>query len=596
MTQQNYRYSDGFPKIGIRPIVDRRKLVKAAIGAMTMELARAAADLIREHVRNPDGTQAEVIVFDTCISGMPEASRCAESFRREGVGVIVTVAAGWCYPLETMEIDSTLPHAIWGFNGTERPGAVYLAALHAAHNQKGIPAFKIYGRHIQEPDERDIPGDVREKLLRFARAGLAAALLRGRSYLSVGTVSMGIAGCIVDESFYRRYLGMKNAYVDMTEVTRRIDDGIYDPEEFGRALEWVRTYCPEGPDPNEEKDRIVPERKQANWAESVQMALIVRDLMIGNPKLAALGFEEEAYGYNAIASGFQGQREWTDHNPSADFLEAILCSSFDWNGIREPYMVATENDNLNAISMLFNHYLSHTAQIFADVRAFWSPEAVKRVTGRKPEGIAEQGFLHLINSGPAALDGTGEQTRDGQPVMKPHWEIGEQEAEACLSATSWRPTYMDQFAGGGYSTDFTTRGGMPVTMSRLNLVDGLGPVLQLAEGWTAELPPDMHDALDLRTTPTWPTTWFVPNLIPGDPVFDEVYGVMENWGSNHCAISFGHIGADLITLASVLRIPVNMHNVPSKHIFRPSAWSAFGTKDPEGADYRACAVYGPLYK
>lgn len=596
MMQQNDRYAGGFPKIGIRPIVDRRKRVKAAIGDMTTELAQAAADLIREHVRNPDGTQAEVIVFDTCISGMPEASRCAENFRREGVGVILTVAAGWCYPLETMEIDTTLPHAIWGFNGTERPGAVYLAALHAAHNQKGIPAFKIYGRHIQEPADRDIPDDVREKLLRFARAGYAAALLRGRSYLSIGTVSMGIAGCIVDESFYRRYLGMKNAYVDMTEVTRRIEDGIYDPEEFDRALEWTRANCTEGPDPNEEKEQIAPEHKQENWAKSVQMALIVRDLMIGNPKLAELGFEEEAYGYNAVASGFQGQREWTDRNPSADFLEAILCSSFDWNGIREPYMVATENDNLNAISMLFNHYLSHTAQIFADVRAFWSPEAVQRVAGRPPEGIAKKGFLHLINSGPAALDGTGEQSSDGRPVMKPHWEIDEREVEACLAATSWRPTYMDQFAGGGYSTDFTTRGGMPVTMSRLNLVDGLGPVLQLAEGWTAELPPDMHDALDLRTTPTWPTTWFVPNLIPGDPVFDDVYGVMENWGSNHCAISCGHIGADLITLASVLRIPVNMHNVDPKRIFRPSAWSAFGTKDPEGADYRACKVYGPLYK
>lgn len=595
MTQSNARYAGGFPKIGIRPIVDRRKLVKAAIGEMTMELAREAARLIASHVRNPDGTPAETVVFDTCISSMPEASRCAEQFRREGVGVILTVAAGWCYPLETMETDKTLPHAVWGFNGTERPGAVYLAALHAAHNQKGLPAFKIYGRHIQDPGERDIPADVGEKILRFARAGLAVALLRGKSYLSVGTVSMGIAGCIVDEDFYRRYLGMKNAYVDMTEVTRRIESGIYDAEEFERALAWTKERCQEGPDPNQEQDRIAPERKEENWADSIKMALIVRDLMIGNPELAKAGFEEEAYGYHAIASGFQGQREWTDHNPSADFLEAVLCSSFDWNGIREPYMVATENDNLNAISMLFNHYLSHTAQIFADVRAYWSPEAAERVTGRKPEGRAADGFLHLINSGPAALDGTGEQQRGGLPAMKPHWEINEEEVEACLAATSWRPTYMDQFAGGGYSTDFTTRGGMPVTMSRLNLVDGLGPVLQLAEGWTVELPTDVHDALDLRTTPTWPTTWFVPNQIEGDAVFGDVYGVMEHWGSNHCAISYGHIGADLITLASILRIPVNMHNVDAADLFRPSAWSAFGTKDAESADYRACAAYGPLY-
>ncbi|OWA34138.1 L-fucose isomerase [Saccharibacillus sp. O16] len=596
MTASNPRYTSGFPKIGIRPIVDRRKRVKAAIGDMTMELAQAAARLIAGQVRNPDGTPVEVVVFDTCISGMPEASRCAEQFRREGVGVILTVAAGWCYPLETMETDATLPHAIWGFNGTERPGAVYLAALHAAHNQKGLPAFKIYGRHIQEPDERNIPADVAGKILRFARAGLAVALLRGRSYLSIGTVSMGIAGCIVDEDFYRRYLGMKNAYVDMTEVTRRIESGIYDGEEYERALAWTQEHCKEGADPNEEEERIPADRKEENWANSVKMTLIVRDLMIGNPKLAEQGFEEEAYGYHAVASGFQGQREWTDHNPSADFLEAILCSSFDWNGTREPYMVATENDNLNAISMLFNHYLSHTAQIFADVRAYWSPEAVERVSGWQPEGAASGGFLHLINSGPAALDGTGEQQRDGQPVMKPHWEIEAAEVQACLSATSWRPTYMDQFAGGGYSTDFTTRGGMPVTMSRLNLIDGLGPVLQLAEGWTVELPPHVHDKLDLRTTPTWPTTWFVPRQLEGDPVFADVYGVMENWGSNHCAISYGHIGADLLTMAAMLRIPVNMHNVDPAHIFRPSAWSAFGTKDAESADYRACAAYGPLYK
>lgn len=590
-----HRYAGGFPKIGIRPIIDRRKRVKAALKEMTMALAHEAAAVISSSVRNPDGSPSEVIVFDTCISGLPEAARCSEQFRKEGVGVIVTVASGWCYPLETMETDPAVPHAVWGFNGTERPGAVYLAALHAAHNQKGLPVFKIYGRHIQDSGERSLPEDVQDKLTRFARAGLAAALLRGKSYLSIGSVSMGIAGCVVNEDFYRRYLGMTNAYVDMTEVTRRLDAGIYDPEEFKTAMDWVSRFCREGPDPNAEEERIPADRKRAGWETSVKMAMIVRDLMTGNPRLAQLGFEEEAYGYNAIASGFQGQREWTDHNPSADVLEAVLCSSFDWNGIREPYTVATENDNLNAVTMLFNHYLSHTAQIFADVRAYWSPETVRRVTGWTPEGPGTGGFIHLINSGPAALDGTGEQSREGRPVMKPHWEISMEEAEACLAATSWRPTYMDQFAGGGYSTDFTTKGGMPVTMSRINLVDGLGPVLQLAEGYTLELPEDVHDALDLRTTPTWPTTWFVPNTVPGDPVFEDVYAVMEAWGSNHCAVSYGHIGADLITLASILRIPVNMHNVGRSRLFRPSAWSAFGTKDPEGADFRACTAYGPLY-
>jgi len=595
MADMAHRYNGGFPKIGIRPIVDRRKLVKAALKDVTMNLAREAARILSETLRYPDGSPVECVVNDVCISGHKEAADCAAKFAKEGVGVIVTVASGWCYPLETMETNPQLPHAIWGFNGTERPGAVYLAALHAAHNQKGIPAFKIYGREVQDLDDNTIPDDVQAKLLQFARAGLAAALLRGKSYLSIGSVSMGIAGCIVDESFYQRYLGMKNAYVDMTEVTRRIDKGIYDHEEFGRALAWVRENCKEGPDPNP-TDMVIPDaQKEKNWETVVKMALIVRDLMIGNPKLAEMGYEEEAYGYNAIASGFQGQREWTDHFPSADFLEAILNSSFDWNGTREPYIVATENDNLNAATMLFNHYLTNTAQIFADVRTYWSPEAVERMTGRRLEGAAANGILHLINSGPAALDGTGEQMRDGKPVMKPHWEITPEEVDRCLQATSWRPTYMDQFAGGGHSTDYLTRGGMPVTMSRINLVHGVGPVLQLTEGYTVELSEDVHKKLDERTTPTWPTTWFAPILVEGDPVFDDVYSVMEHWGSNHCAISYGHIGADLITLASILRIPVNMHNVGAKRVFRPSAWSAFGTKDLEGADYRACAAFGPLY-
>ncbi|MBN2984643.1 L-fucose isomerase [Cohnella algarum] len=595
MADLKHRYAGGFPKIGIRPIIDRRKLVKAATKDMTMELALAAARALSSELNYPDGSPAECVVNETCISGFREAAECSDRFAKEGVGLIVTVASGWCYPLETMETNPLLPHAVWGFNGTERPGAVYMGALHAAHNQKGLPVYKIYGRHVQDMNEREVPEDVRGKLLQFARAGLAVALLKGKSYLSIGSVSMGIAGCIVDDGFFQRYLGMKNAYVDMTEVTRRIDKGIYDREEFERALAWVREKCRVGPDPNPADLALSDERKERNWETVVQMALIARDLMIGNPRLAAMGFEEEAYGYNAIASGFQGQREWTDHFPSADFLEAVLNSSFDWNGTREPYIVATENDNLNAVTMLFGHYLTNTAQIFADVRTFWSPEAVERVTGHRLEGAAAGGILHLINSGPAALDGTGEQTRDGKPVLKPHWEIGEDEIERCLAATSWRPTYMDQFAGGGHSTDFLTRGGMPVTMARINLVEGVGPVLQLAEGYTVELPPEVHAKLDERTTPTWPTTWFAPKRVEGDPVFDDVYAVMENWGSNHCVVSYGHIGADLITLASMLRIPVNMHNVETKRMFWPSAWSAFGTKDPEGADYRACAAYGPLY-
>ncbi|OUS75518.1 L-fucose isomerase [Paenibacillus sp. MY03] len=590
------RYSGGFPAIGIRPIIDRRKLVKAALKDMTMELAHNVAQLLTETLRYPDGSPVRCVISDTLISGVSEASRCSAQFAREGVGLMISVASGWCYPLETMELDPQIPHAIWGFNGTERPGAVYLAALHAAHNQKGIPAFKIYGRDVKDLDDTSIPADVSDMLLRFSRAGLVVAMLKGKSYLSIGSVSMGIAGCIVDDSFYQHYLGMRNAYVDMTEVTRRIERGIFDPEEYVAALDWVKANCIEGDDPNPEEMRLERSVKDRNWETVVKMALITRDLMIGNPSLAELGWEEEAYGYNAIAAGFQGQREWTDHYPSADFLEAILTSSFDWSGKREPFIVATENDNLNAITMLMGHLLTNAAQVFADVRTYWSPEAVKRVTGQQLTGIAADGIIHLINSGPAALDGTGEQKIDGNPAMKPFWDITDDEVTDCLQAVSWRPTYMDQFAGGGYSTDYTTKGGMAATMVRINLIEGIGPVLQLAEGYTVELPSDMHDRLDQRTTPTWPTTWFVPDRIKDDPVFDDVYSVMENWGSNHCAVSYGHIGADLITLASMLRIPVNMHNVPVKQLFRPSSWSAFGTKDPEGVDYRACTAYGPLYK
>jgi L-fucose isomerase len=493
-----------------------------------------------------------------------------------------------------MDMDPHLPKAVWGFNGTERPGAVYLAAVSAAHTQKGLPVFNIYGRDVQDLGDTAIPGDVQEKLLRFARAGLAVAAMRGKSYLSMGGISMGISGSIVDHGFFERWLGMRVEVVDMVEFVRRMERGIYDPAEFEQAMAWVQRHCAEGKDPNPPEKQQSRAEKDKAWVDSVKMALIARDLMVGNPKLAELGYGEEAQGRNAIAGGFQGQRQWTDHLPNGDFLEAILTSSFDWTGIRSPYMVATENDALNGVSMLFNHLLTSTAQIFADVRTYWSPAAVKRVTGHELSGVAGDGILHLINSGPATLDGTGQQQRDGQPVMKPYWEISPEEAEACLAATTWHPGNLGYFRGGGWSTRFRTRGGMPVTMCRLNLVHGLGPALQIAEGWTVELPDAVHDALDQRTDPTWPTTWFVPRTTGSGP-FRDVYTVMNHWGANHGAISYGHMGADLISLCSLLRIPVYMHNVDEATLFRPSAWTAFGANEPMGADFRACAAYGPLY-
>ena len=588
-------FNDSLPKVGIRPTIDgRRGGVRESLEGQTMEMARAAAKLISSSLHYPNGQPVECVIADTCIGGVAEAAACAAKFAAQGVSLSLTVTPCWCYGSETMDMDPLMPKAVWGFNGTERPGAVYLAAVLAGHAQKGLPAFGIYGRDVREATDKEIPEDVAEKVLRFARAGLAVALMRGRSYLSMGGVSMGIAGSIVDQSFFERYLGMRVESVDLTEFLRRTEHGIFDPAEFKKALEWTRKHCPEGKDYNSPKMTRSRKHLDWEWERSVKMALIARDLMVGNPRLAAMGHGEAAHGHNAILAGFQGQRQWTDYQPNGDFLEAILNSSFDWNGIRAPYVLATENDSLNGVSMLLSYLLTNTAQIFADVRSYWSPESVKRVTGHALDGAAASGILHLINSGAATLDGSGEQTRNGEPVMKPFWEITRQEAEKCLAATTWHPSITEYFPGGGWSSRFLTRGGMPVTMCRVNLVKGLGPVLQIAEGVTVNLPPAVHTTLDQRTNPTWPTTWFAPNVV-GQGAFRDAYTVMNNWGANHGAISYGHVGADLITLASMLRIPVFMHNVADERIFRPSVWAAFGTEGLEGADYRACANFGPLY-
>ena len=586
-----------YPKIGIRPVIDGRQGgVRESLEVKTMNLAQAVATLISTNVKNGDGSPVECVIADTTIGRVGESAACADKFEREGVGSTISVTSCWCYGTETMDMNPHYPKAVWGFNGTERPGAVYLAAVLAAHAQKGLPAFGIYGHDIQDSTDNSIPGDVEEKLLRFARSAQAVATMRGRSYLSIGSVSMGIAGSMVNPDFFQEYLGMRNESVDSTEILRRIQEEVYDKEEFARAMKWTEKYCKtnEGTDFNTEEKKKPREAMDADWQFVVRMTLIIRDLMTGNKNLEALGFKEEAIGHNAIAAGFQGQRQWTDFLPNGDFAEAILNSSFDWNGIREAYVIATENDALNGTAMLFGHLLTNTAQLFSDVRTYWSPESVKRVTGKELTGRAARGIIHLINSGSTTLDGTGKQRLNGAPALKPHWEITEDEAEACLAATTWYPANRDYFRGGGYSSNFLSEGGIPVTMSRINLVKGLGPVLQIAEGWTVEIDPEIHRLLNERTDRTWPTTWFAPRL-SDKQAFRDVYSVMDNWGANHGAISYGHIGKDLITLASMLRIPVCMHNIDDGEIFRPSAWNAFGM-DKEGADYRACQNFGPIYK
>ena len=555
-----------YPKIGIRPTIDGRQGgIREGLEEKTMNLAKAVKNLIESNLKNGDGSKVECVISNTTIGRVGESAACAEQFEREGVGSTITVTSCWCYGSETMDMNPIYPKAVWGFNGTERPGAVYLAAVLAAHAQKGLPAYGIYGHDVQDLDDNTIPEDVAEKILRFARAAQAVATMRGKSYLSLGNTCMGIAGSIVNADFLQQYLGMRTEYVSLVEILRRVDFGIYDKED-------------------------------EDWEFTVKNMMIIRDLMQGSEKLLEMGYKEEAIGHNAIAAGVQGQRQWTDYKPNFDFPESMMCTSFDWNGPREAYTLATENDFLNGMSMLFGHLLTNRGVMFSDIRTYWSPEAVKRVTGTDLSGAAAGGFIHLINSGATTLDATGAMTdKDGNPTIKPFWEMKNEDMEACLKATSWMPADRDYFRGGGYSSHFVTKGAMPMTMLRLNLVAGLGPVLQLAEGWTVELDPKTHDILDKRTDPTWPTTWFAPRLDPTKDAFKDVYSVMNNWGANHGAICYGHVGADLITLCAMLRIPVCMHNIADKDIFRPACWNSFGM-DKEGADYRACQNFGPIYK
>ena len=588
-----------YPVIGIRPTIDGRRgplKVRESLEEQTMNMAKSAAELFRQNIRYSNGEPVKVIIADTTIGRVAEAAACADKFRKAGVDITLTVTPCWCYGSETMDRDKDTIKGVWGFNGTERPGAVYLAAVLAAHAQKGLPAFGIYGKDVQEADATEIPEDVKEKLLRFGRAAVAAATMRGKSWLQIGSICMGIAGSIVDSSFMEEYLGMRVESVDEVEIIRRMTEGIYDEAEFEKAMSWTKSHCREGWDKNPEIVKRSDEQKERDWEFVVKMMCIIKDLMNGNPSLPK-GREEEMVGHNAIAAGFQGQRQWTDFYPNGDYAEALLNSSFDWNGAREPYVLATENDTLNGIGMLFMKLLTGRAQIFADVRTYWSPEAVKRTTGYELEGIAKEagGFLHLINSGAACLDACGEvKDENGNGVMKPFWEMTEEDQKACLDATEWCCADSGYFRGGGFSSRYLTRAEMPATMIRLNIVKGLGPVLQICEGYTVNLPDEVSDKLWKRTDYTWPCTWFTPRTT-GQGAFKTAYDVMNNWGANHGAISYGHIGADLITLASILRIPVCMHNVPEEDIFRPAAWNAFGM-DKEGQDYRACAAYGPLYK
>ena len=591
-----------YPKIGIRPVIDGRwGGVRESLENQTMGMAEAAAKLISENLRYPDGTPVQCVVSETTIGGGAEAAKCEDQFSKENVVATLSVTPCWCYGSETFDMNPNTIKAVWGFNGTERPGAVYLAAVMAAYAQKGLPAFSIYGKNVQDIDDRTIPEDVAEKILRFARASVAVGWMKNKAYVNLGGISMGIAGSYCDASMFQKYFGIRAEWVDMSDIIRRITLEIYDKDEYEKAYAWIKANCKEGFDVNAGKDlpeiirksKVVPADK--DWEFIAKFSIIVKDILYGNKKLDELGWHEEALGKNAVAGGFQGQRNWTDWLPNADFTEAIMASTFDWNGPKAPTPFATENDTLNGVSMMLGTLVSGSAPCFHDVRTYWSPEACERVTGIKPEGKAKDGFIHLINSGATALDGSGAaKNADGEGCMKPFWEMTEEDMKACLEATDWCRANYEYFRGGGFSSHFRCRAEMPVTMLRVNIIEGIGPVIQIAEGYTADLPDTAHTTIDLRTDRTWPTTWFVPNLT-GEGAFKDVYSVMANWGANHGVTVYGHVGADLITLASMLRIPVNMHNVPEERIFRPHSWAAFGTEDSQSADYRACKTYGPIY-
>ena len=591
-----------YPKIGIRPVIDGRwGGIRESLEEQTMGMALSAKALI-EGLKYPDGTPVQVVISPCTIGGGAEAAKCEEYFSTQNVTATLTVTPCWCYGMETFDMNPLTIKAVWGFNGTERPGAVYLAAVLAAYAQKGLPAFSIYGHDVQDLGDKTVPADVAEKIIRFAKAAVAAGWMKNKAYVNIGAVAMGIMGSYCDTNVFQQYFGIRTEWVDEVEILRRMALNIYDPEEYEKALAWIQKNCPEGFDCNAGKDliEIVTRSKviapDKDWEFIAKMTIIIKDILYGNPKLDKLGWHEEALGKNAVAAGFQGQRQWTDWLPNADFTEAIMASTFDWNGVKAPTPFATENDTLNGASMMLGTLVSNTAPCFHDVRTYWSPEAVERVTGWKPEGVAANGFIHLINSGATALDGTGAARNEkGEGCMKPFWEMTEADVNACLQATDWCRANYQYFRGGGFSSHFKTQAEMPVTMLRANIVDGVGLVLQIAEGYTATLPDHVHDILDKRTDPTWPTTWFVPRLT-GEGAFKDVYSVMANWGANHGVTVYGHVGADLITLCSMLRIPVTMHNVPADKVYRPHCWAAFGTQDAQAADYAACKHYGPLYK
>ncbi len=582
-----------YPKIGIRPTIDGRENgVRESLEVQTMTMANTLKSHIENNYCYPDGTPVQVVVAESTIGRYKEATDCEELFEKNNVCASITVTPCWCYGMEVIDLHPTRIKAVWGFNGTERPGAVFLNAVLSAHNQLGLPAFGIYGSEVMDNDRTDIPDDVIPKIDKFIKGALAVGQLKNKSYLQIGGVSMGIAGSLVDFSLFQKYFNMNVVQVDMIEIMRRIDEGIFNPNEFETARAWVSENCTEIPDINKEHLKLTDLEIEEGLDFVTKMTLIIKDMMHGNEWLRNNGYNEEGLGNNSIAGGFQGQRQWTDYLPNGDFSETILNSSFDWNGPKSPTILSTENDALNGITMLFGHLLTNTAQVFCDVRTYWSPEAIKNLGNFTIDENLEDGMLHLINSGSAALDGTGKmRDENGNPVIKPFYDVTDEDMKNCLQATKWPVANREYFRGGGFSTNYLSEGEIPFTMTRVNLVNG-EPSIQIIEGKSIEISNDLYNAINDRTDPTWPSTFFIPN--ENTPL--STYEVMNNWGANHCVLTYGHVGDLFITLASMLRIPVSLHNIEEDRIYRPTMWTHYGTLDKTGSDFRTCEKLGPLYE
>lgn len=592
------------PTIAITPVADGRAGAYESNVAGTWRMAEKVSRLIESRVRLPDGTAPRVVVAPEIVYGPRSGALAQEYFQREGVSANIWVSRSWSYSDELMSacigIGSTeWQQAAYGLNQTDRPGAVWLKAFCAAMDEKKRPIFSIYNPDLED-ESGDLSPYVAGRILRFARAAVAAAEMRGKNYLSVGGVSMGIIGSDARRNSFLQTFGMGTVSVDMVAIRGRIDQGFYDHEELESAFKFMKKNFKfsfdesQGPRPRDLDELI---------RETLRMTIIVRDLMIGNPKLAsskvgkAQGFKanvERAQGANAIMAGTQGQRQWTDLYPNFDVTESILNSSFDWNGFRAPFVVATENDSKNGIGMLAANLVSGgMSQLFADIRTNWTPESVKKATGKDISRIAPQGFIDKRNSGAGALEyaldlfglvkgGAGMSVQDVAEAVRADANIQDRLIRDACAGTTYMTAALEYFPGDGLSSHFRTPGGIPMTAYRYNMI-GDELTCSVVEGATVELPRDVADCIGRITDRTWPETYWVPRGMSS-------FEYMSRIGPNHDGNSFGLIGADLLTLNAMLRVPVDMHNVPREDIFRPTFWDRCG-----GDDFRACEKLGPVY-